>query len=410
MAQQSHDHHRRTQVCQYFQGSTSTTFFAVSIRGTGLFHARTLRLASGKETPASTAASGRITTPENAVIPRPSHSRVATRTGSRSGSRAGSPVARCGKSSVEPQAWRPVFGSRGSPTQRAVDAASAEELAYSRGLESGRAPPLQGHRNSQSRNVPGSLSAVASGTSSGGSDVLVPRSSEACASRSNGPVTPSRSRASSRRTSSKVAIVAVSPSETSPTHLRKCSSQRSVQSQKSRSSLTDHLVCRYCFRDDHPEEMVAPCRCIKRSTVRWTHVRCLEEYMNRVHSNKCNLCKKRMAAIIRQKPIWAWFRHKGTRRHQLELALAVVLSVTMLPVLYMAWAYAFFHVAPHVNWAVALLLTPYLIFQTSTWLGFAAYSFWIYYDGMKSWLDTHAVYKFNHENCVLRGREASCSH
>ncbi|XP_049526906.1 uncharacterized protein LOC125946843 [Dermacentor silvarum] len=112
------------------------------------------------------------------------------------------------------------------------------------------------------------------------------------------------------------------------------------------------------------------------STVRWTHVRCLEEYMNRVHSNRCNICKKRMAAIIRQKSIWAWFRHPSTRRHQVELALAMMLSVTMMPVLYMAWAYAFFHVAPQVNWAVALVLTPYLIFQTSTWLGFAAYSFW----------------------------------
>lgn len=144
--------------------------------------------------------------------------------------------------------------------------------------------------------------------------------------------------------------------------------------------------------------------------MRWTHVRCLEEYMNRVHSNRCNICKKRMAAIIRQKSIWAWFRHPSTRRHQVELALAMMLSVTMMPVLYMAWAYAFFHVAPQVNWAVALVLTPYLIFQTSTWLGFAAYSFWIYYDGMKSWLDTHAVYKFNHESFVPRGGEGSCSH
>lgn len=207
--------------------------------------------------------------------------------------------------------------------------------------------------------------------------------------------------------SSKVEIVAPSAPGSSLGHLHKSGSQRSVQSQKSCSSLTDHLVCRYCFRDEHPEDMVAPCRCIKRSTVRWTHVRCLEKYMNRVHSNRCNICKKRMAAIVRQKSIWSWFRHPSTRRHQLELALAVMLSLTMLPVLYMAWAYAFFTVAPRVNWLIAVVLIPYLIFQTSTWLGFAAYSFWIYYDGMRSWMDAHAVYKFNYDSSVPRGGEGS---
>ncbi|KAL1440863.1 hypothetical protein MTO96_009161 [Rhipicephalus appendiculatus] len=179
---------------------------------------------------------------------------------------------------------------------------------------------------------------------------------------------------------------------------------------KSSSSLTDHLVCRYCFKDDHPEEMVAPCRCIKRSTVRWTHVRCLDKYMNHVHSNRCNICKKHMAAIIRQRSIWTWFRHPSTRRHQLELVLALTLSITMMPVLYMAWAYAFFDVAPNVNWTVAVVLTPYLLFQTTTWIGFAAYSFWIYYDGMRTWFDAHAVYKFNPDSPVPRGGESSSAH
>ncbi|KAL3177163.1 hypothetical protein MRX96_009860 [Rhipicephalus microplus] len=75
-------------------------------------------------------------------------------------------------------------------------------------------------------------------------------------------------------------------------------------------------------------------------------------------------------------PIWAWFQHPSTRRHQLELILALILSITMMPVLYMAWAYAVLDVAPNVNWTVAMVFAPYLLFQTTTWIGFAAYSFW----------------------------------
>ncbi|KAL3177162.1 hypothetical protein MRX96_009859 [Rhipicephalus microplus] len=100
-----------------------------------------------------------------------------------------------------------------------------------------------------------------------------------------------------------MANMADSPPESSRSHLRKSSSQHLEQSRKASSSLIDHLVCRYCLRDDHPEEMVAPCRCMKRSTVGWTHVRCLNKYMNHVHSNRCNICKKRMAAFIRQKQV-----------------------------------------------------------------------------------------------------------
>ncbi|KAH7932100.1 hypothetical protein HPB51_029517 [Rhipicephalus microplus] len=74
-------------------------------------------------------------------------------------------------------------------------------------------------------------------------------------------------------------------------------------------------------------------------------------------------------------PIWAWFQHPSTRRHQLELILALILSITMMPVLYMAWAYAVLDVAPNVNWTVAMVFAPYLLFQTTTWIGFAAYSF-----------------------------------
>lgn len=79
----------------------------------------------------------------------------------------------------------------------------------------------------------------------------------------------------------------------------------------------------------------------------------------------------------------------------------------MMPVLYMAWAYAVLDVAPNVNWTVAMVLAPYLLFQTTTWIGFAAYSFWIYYAGMKSWFQTHAVYKFNPNSPVPRGEERS---
>ncbi|XP_049274115.1 E3 ubiquitin-protein ligase MARCHF3-like [Rhipicephalus sanguineus] len=116
-----------------------------------------------------------------------------------------------------------------------------------------------------------------------------------------------------------VSIIADSPAESSHSHLRKSSSQRSVQTRKTCSSLTDHLVCRYCFKDDHPEEMVAPCRCLKRSTVRWTHVRCLDKYMNRVHSNRCNICKKRMAAIIRQKDLLRWNENLVGRARRLQV-------------------------------------------------------------------------------------------
>ncbi|KAM7303652.1 uncharacterized protein ISCGN_013595 [Ixodes scapularis] len=177
--------------------------------------------------------------------------------------------------------------------------------------------------------------------------------------------------------------------------------------QSSRASLTHHLVCRYCGLDSHPEQMVAPCRCRKRSTLRWAHISCLESYMNREHSSRCHFCKKHISSAVRKMSVLDWLTARSARRYQCGLLFAVLLTVSMVPALYMAWAYAMFTVASQLHWAVTVVVVPFMLFQTSTWLGFAAYSFWIYYSSMRTWRQENAVFTFSARQGIPRSGEHS---
>ncbi|XP_064487412.1 uncharacterized protein LOC135399616 isoform X2 [Ornithodoros turicata] len=189
--------------------------------------------------------------------------------------------------------------------------------------------------------------------------------------------------------------------------LRKSSSSVAVRNDistthASSASLTDDLICRYCGKIDKAELLVAPCKCRKRSTLRWAHVACVENYMNKVHSNRCDKCKHRIPAIAYKKSKLAWLRHKSTRPHQYHLLLTIVLSATMIPVLCFAWVYVVTVLALQESWIVTLCVLPCIVYETSTWLGFAGYSFWIYYAGMKKWIRHRTKFVFKVTETVVR--------
>lgn len=100
-------------------------------------------------------------------------------------------------------------------------------------------------------------------------------------------------------------------------------------------SKDDQLFCRLCYGTKYDDStLIEPCSC--KGTMAKVHRQCLEKWLNRVGSTKCELClfefeceEKLRYGLIQSMGIW--MRHNGRRRYILhDFCLFLTMNVITL--------------------------------------------------------------------------------
>ncbi|KAL3214772.1 hypothetical protein MRX96_051431 [Rhipicephalus microplus] len=142
-------------------------------------------------------------------------------------------------------------------------------------------------------------------------------------------------------------------------------------------------VCRFCQGTNDQLCMVTPCHC--KGELGYAHANCVTTQVYQHNLYFCPVC--RYDFVIRweqQKSFREWLLSDETSDHQRRLLFNVALAVSMAVVLVLAWLQAARTLAGLPRF-IAFVAAIFLMLHTASWIGYASYNFWLYFQAYLNW-------------------------